>query len=55
MQNINELPLCSIINCYLPALEKQLVYIFSSRKSNRNSLLYGLVWASIAEISNYFY
>ena len=55
MQNIDELPPGPVINCYLPGLEKHLIYIFSSRKSNRYSLLYGLVSTSLGEIGNYFY
>ena len=54
MQNTDELSLRPPINFYLPGLEKHLIYIFSSRKSNRYSLFYGLVQTSQGEIGNYF-
>ena len=55
MQNTDKLPLRPAMNFYLPGLEKHLIYIFSSRKSNIYSLFYGLVQTSQGEIGNYFY
>ena len=55
IQNIDQLSPRPAINCYLPGLEKHFIYIFSSRKSNRYSLFYGLVQTCLGDIGNYFY